>query len=682
MSKLTQLLTPKRRLYSVSPSQVSAYRQCPRLWFWASILNDRSPPMRANVLGDAVHKAMEHYVQTGEILPTVTLPAPYLANNPDGTVATETFQTLEFVQAAMDHIPPHALDDHWKQFRPEAGCGVMVEQLGEMGTYEGGPSWVQYIDLVVAQPGDVGEIIDYKTRSSFRYNKTPEELLHDVQLMSNLRWLFLSSDYKSGRIKHLNLLTRGKVKCVPTFVDVTREQVELEWQRTLATVREMVEWAAIASEAEKLPPNTESCDMYGGCRKRGPCGFDKPVTLRRFDPMSAAGGSDLLKSLLATAAPGTAAVLPSPQFVAAQVAPVALSPGLLSTLGLAPTGPQATPPAPPVPTPVVGLVVPAQGTAPAPPPVVTSLSALLKPKEEAQPLPTVVVSLPSEAPAPAPSEAAQAAAVAAGYPVDFKPTGGIVPPDASPRTSTPEQVDAGNKEAPAEGDEVEEAQTPAQLAAGEKPKRKRRTKAEMEAARAGATTQALVPIAVALHVDGAAVAAVVNSVPEVTAATLGLPSPAEQATKLSDLIGQGTAATSVPAGAVLASLLPPTDAAPPPVDPAVTQARHRVMTPDPQFACAVKYVFIDCLPGKGWPAEDAPVDAREFWEQIRNQASAAANVADYRFVKYESKAYLSASVRVSLRGLPHSVYVDSSVPDIQELLTAVVPYAQLVVHGR
>ena len=52
------------------------------------------------------------------------------------------------------------------------------------------------------------------------------------------------------------------------------------------------------------------------------------------------------------------------------------------------------------------------------------------------------------------------------------------------------------------------------------------------------------------------------------------------------------------------------------------------------------------------------------------------------YFKYTSKAYLSASVRVMLRGLPHSIYVDSAVPDIQELLTAVIPYAQLVVHGR
>lgn len=654
--------------------------------------------MRANVLGDAVHKACEHYMQTGEIWPTVTLPAPYL---PPGGPKEETFQTLEFVQAVIDHVPPHAKDPYWQQFPTEAGNGVMVEQLGEMGTYEGGPAWIQYIDLVVAQPGDVGEIIDYKTRSSFRYSKTPEELLHDAQLMSNARWLFLSSDYKTVRVKHLNLLTRGKVKCVPTFVEVTREQVEEEWQRTLATVREMVEWAAIASEADKLPPNTESCDMYGGCRKRAACGFDKPVTLRRFSEMSTAGGIALLNSLLpAIGAAPAAQVAPSAPVVGLVVPatgsappPAAPRAGLSLSALLPPAGPQATPVAPATPatpatpaapTPVVGLVVPATGPATSPPPpVVSSLSALLKPKEQAQPLPAG----PSAAPAPAPSAEAQASAVAAGYPVDFSPAGGIVPPDAPPRTSTPEQVaaaDAGNKEAPAsEPSDATGVFSPEEtqaLAAAEKPKRTRRTKAEMEAARAAAPA----PITI-VPVDAAVAAALSAAVSNVSTA-VDVPNPASAAPAT---IGFPVHAPAIsagqpsPAGASVVTVYsaPPASAAPP-VDPLVAQIKHMLKTPDPQFACPVKYVFIDCLPGKGWPAEDAPVDAREFWHGITANASSQGKVADYRFIRYESKAFLSASVRVMLKGLPHSIYVDSSVPDIQELLTAVVPYAQLVVHGR
>lgn len=707
MSEISQ---PKKKLYSVSPSQVSTYRQCPRLWFWASVLNDRGLSSRANVRGDAVHKALEHYMSTGEIWPTVELLAPYLPPV-NGAPATEVFQTLEYIQVAIDHLPPIAIDPYWATL-PE-GHGVMVEQAGEMGTYEAGPAWVQYIDLVIAQPGDVGEILDYKTRSDFRYNKTPAELAHDVQLMSNARWLFLSSDYKEIRLKHLNLLTRGKVKCVPTFTTVTRDQVEEIWQQTLATVREMEQWAAIASEADKLPPNTESCNMYGGCRKKSACGFDKPVTLRRLSAMSSEP-NPLLLSLLAgkgipAALPTTGLIGPSnPTAVA--VVPVAPAKDLLGSLlaprTAAPAPAAVAPPSPPAPA----AVVPPVG------PVVSSLSALLNPAKAAEPLPVVV-----------PPSAFQAAAVAAGYPVDFKPTGSISPPDAPPRTSTPEQVaeaDAGNKEKPeAETEEDDDKTkavptcsvcgalqfpTPSGVSCanghGEAPpaelpatgRRRRRTKAEMEAARAAAAARAAEPDAVVARAAEAEVfktpaaglptltgllaqvaPAVINSIPEVTAAALA-GAGTTAGPSVADIMAAAQAGNlTVASQAITGDLTSPA-----PVDPVVAQIQHRLKTADPQFACATKFVFIDCMPGKGWAEENAPVDAREFWHAITGNASAAAKVADYRFIKYESKAFLSASVRVMLKGLPTCIYVDSSIPDIQELLTAVIPYASLVVHGR
>lgn len=680
-------LTPKKKLYSISPSQVASYRQCPRLWFYASVLNDRGPSSRSQVLGEAVHKALEIYMQTGEVLPTVTLPAPYLA--PDkvtawiepGHVPAEIFETLAFVQAAIDYLPPHGKDPYWSQFPPEAGHGVMVEQQGEMGTYEGGPNWNQYIDLVVAQPGEIGEINDFKTRSAFRYNKTPDELAHDVQMMSNARWLFLSSDYKVIRLRHLNLLTRGRTKCVPVEVIVTREQVEAVWQETLATVREMEGWAAIASEANALPPNTESCDMYGGCRKRQPCGFDQPlVNIRSPFSMSTptAASSALLSSLLA--GKGAPVVTPTP----AASPPTAPAIGLVVPLQGAPVAPGAS---------ALGSI--ASGLLTAPAPAVFGLAALLNPAKAAQPLPVVV-----------PPSTFQAAAVAAGYPVDFAPTGSISPPDAPPPTSTPEQVAVANpvkvsdpakaSEAAPEDDEAAQESGTAPASTDAPAKRRRRTKAEMEAARSAAEAVTS-PSSVASYFQGLLTQVSQQGIAQAeqtqvgsqqvldareihTVGVAGAQAPSDvTVTKVSDLFGQ-LATGGVIANADASQSV--TNPATPPVDPITTQIKHRLNTPDPSLGCPVKFVFIDCMPGKGWPAEDAPIDAREFWHAIAANASAAAKVADYRFIPYTSKGYLSASVRAMLRGLPASIYVDSAIPDIQELLTAVIPYASLVVRGR
>ena len=55
------------------------------------------------------------------------------------------------------------------------------------------------------------------------------------------------------------------------------------------------------------------------------------------------------------------------------------------------------------------------------------------------------------------------------------------------------------------------------------------------------------------------------------------------------------------------------DKQPAPIDPVKAQMQARVNTPDPSLVCPVKYLFIDCLPGKGWPEEHRPHDVREFW---------------------------------------------------------------------
>ena len=108
---------------TVSPSQIVSYKQCPRRWYNASILNDREPSKGFQLKGEAIHKAFEVYMSTGEVLPTVTLRNP-------STGQDETFNTLEFVQVAKDFLPPPITDtEFWGAHKAEDG-GLMVEQEG------------------------------------------------------------------------------------------------------------------------------------------------------------------------------------------------------------------------------------------------------------------------------------------------------------------------------------------------------------------------------------------------------------------------------------------------------------------------------------------------------------------------------------------------------------------------
>jgi RecB family exonuclease len=467
----------ERRLWRVSPSQVDQFRKCPRTWYNGYVLQDRAPTPPFMARGTAIHSALEHYLKTGEVLVEVEVKdAPGIK-----------WPTMEFVQAAIPHIPKPLKDPFWDEWRSgeKAGAaGLMLEQEGEMATWPdpgdgsgAGPTWVQYIDLVEAFP-DWAQITDYKTTSDFRYCKTPAELAEHVQMTSNAKWLFSISDYKTIKLRHLNLLTakNRRPKANPVFTEVSRDQVEEAWAKTLVTIREMCAWAKLAPEtADPLPPNTDHCGAYGGCYYRAKCGLNPKASVVNIRKPPGAvvtkGGNgtmgildEMMKSAQkidpAKAAPPPAAPTPPPI-----APPAAAMGGLAALLG---GGAVAAPPAPPA-----------------------------APKVE-----------------PLTPETAQAAAVAAGYPAEFTAPTGIVPPDAPPAESTAEEIAAANPPkatpsgaAPVEGEE--------------KPKRGRKKKGEAEAA-AAATPIVAAPPAVPVvlpNVQTVAQSAVLNPAVVVVADT-------------------------------------------------------------------------------------------------------------------------------------------------------------------
>lgn len=265
---------PKHKIWGVSPSQLDSFNRCPRVWFNQSVLKDREPSKPFQLRGEAIHKALEVYLQTGNVSPTISLPDP--ANKGQFV----EFPTLEFIQVAIPFIPKPMTHDFWKSFEKDTAM-LLLEQPGELATWSEGPAVTQYIDVVEALP-KTARIIDYKTTSDFRYSKTPEELQQNTQLCWNAKYIFAISDYDEIEIEHLYLLTKGRPKAKPVTTRVTREQVEKIWARDMATVRRMIAYAAMADTADDLPPNTDSCDMYGGCYYRQKCGFDtSTVSIRR-----------------------------------------------------------------------------------------------------------------------------------------------------------------------------------------------------------------------------------------------------------------------------------------------------------------------------------------------------------------------------------------------------------------
>lgn len=234
-------------LQYTSASQVDAFQRCARFWYFRHVAKIQTPQTEAQARGSGIHKAIENYLK-GE---------PYDA------------QWGAFVTAAKPHFPNEGEID--------------IERKIEMPTFDGGPKWIGYIDLLVR--GSRVRILDYKTISDFKYCKTRDELANNIQLTSYAHWAFENELAKEEiELGHIYLHTKRKTpttQVVNTLV--TRTNVRGVFYTSLRIVKDMVEASDVAS-AHDLPPSTESCSMYGGCPYLSKCGL--PTTFSFGGSMS------------------------------------------------------------------------------------------------------------------------------------------------------------------------------------------------------------------------------------------------------------------------------------------------------------------------------------------------------------------------------------------------------------
>lgn len=271
-----------------SATQVTEYLACPRKWWHGYKLKLPRPQNAAAEMGSACHEILEHYQNTGELKGDPTL--------------------VTYCRPALANIPP-----------PQTP-GVCIEQKFEIETYPGGPKWVGYMDLSWHSPPGHATVIDHKTRSDFRYCAKPEELQVDVQLAS-YAWAVIGEwpDVQNVTVAHNYILTprpgqnteQRKPKTKLVSVDLTRSQVELLWEKSLGTVREMAALHALPENTpiETIPPNTTECEKYGGCHFKKQCGFVDPknpplfnfLNTRKEQQMTETNGINSSKPILTAA---------------------------------------------------------------------------------------------------------------------------------------------------------------------------------------------------------------------------------------------------------------------------------------------------------------------------------------------------------------------------------------------
>lgn len=226
----------------VSPSQLKMYLECPRKWYYSYVLKQRAPSTTAHILGSRVHKHLEDWLNAG--------------TPPEGEHA-------HLAQAIIDsgHIE-----------RGEHIIGVERRTNPAIGFGDTGVTLNGIVD-VVERRADGGLVItDFKTTSSFKWLKTPAQLLNDVQAICYSRWASLAYDGLTPdntitfRLIYVN---KKNAKVVEVSCELTLAHLGAKYGELTEHVKAMRDLAL--QDLTQAYPERTACSNYGGCHVLGTC---------------------------------------------------------------------------------------------------------------------------------------------------------------------------------------------------------------------------------------------------------------------------------------------------------------------------------------------------------------------------------------------------------------------------
>jgi hypothetical protein len=245
------MVQQRRPWTKTSASQHGAFQRCQRYWYYGWIERLPRPTSDAMQRGKDIHTEIEHYLLNGNVR--------------DSSYTEAKLNYRPYVEALVPYLPPPKHED------------LIIEHPVLMDTGLG-VEWVGFIDIGFSG-SPILRIRDTKSTSNFRYAKTPVELAENIQVISYAVWAYNVVGY-SGSIDLGHLYVQTEKNRVPKKpktmeVDVVLDQWHVldVWARELKVVSEM-KAAALVPSAHELPPNTNSCGMYGGCPYRNECGID------------------------------------------------------------------------------------------------------------------------------------------------------------------------------------------------------------------------------------------------------------------------------------------------------------------------------------------------------------------------------------------------------------------------
>lgn len=269
---------------SISPSQISLWRDCKRKFAFTYLSGlPRPPETKAQRIGIALHAKAERFIQTGQI--------DYSSQTP------EEVEAARLLPAILDYLPKGA--------QAEQKVKVTIDGVDFGGRFD----WFTGT-----------EIGDLKTTSSLRWAKTEEELSINPQALiysaavnrdASCRWVYVQT---KGAPHVREVRFKPDFAAMPGLVHDAKDIVQA-WDKK--------------GDPNNYPPTLSACDAYGGCPFKAHCKVDSgqrlamlmgikgpqgptETTDKKDPPDMSTSFDDLMKSIGATAPQPTMAINPPP----------------------------------------------------------------------------------------------------------------------------------------------------------------------------------------------------------------------------------------------------------------------------------------------------------------------------------------------------------------------------------
>jgi hypothetical protein len=233
----------------LSVSQISTFDPtqaggCERKWWFSKVKRLPAPETQAQADGTAMHSEIAHYVTTGEdVLGPLARAGKHFIPAPDPRLEVET----EVSGLCADGIPLQTKID---LVNP---TGFYLDSTGELRP----------------DPEGTVEVLDWKSTSNLKYARRGIDLLQTIQMPGYAKAL-LPRGFTHARLSHVYFQKRGKKQALKSTALFSLAQINDRWQEIDLTVRRM-KVVAQATEPDQVTPNYDSCGAYGGCAYRDVC---------------------------------------------------------------------------------------------------------------------------------------------------------------------------------------------------------------------------------------------------------------------------------------------------------------------------------------------------------------------------------------------------------------------------